>query len=161
MRFPSPQQRRRRRRQYFHVNTSKSSERRGAIALLREEERCSSHLLFTCFLVLSLTLGCGSSVKRRRCDHSAINASVNTRLARFTAIQWLFVPAKGRAQSVKRRGAALIAVPTKRKQDSWNLMIAALLIHLVGKDAMMAPGCWRVTQVHRLLPPSGDDGRRR
>lgn len=143
VRFLSP----RRRRQYFHVNTSKSSERRETIALLREEERCGSHLLFTCFLVLSLTSGCGVSVKRRRCDHSAINASVKTsrraarnrRLLRVAASQRLFVPAKGEPQLVKRRRAALIGIPTKRKharkQGSWNLMIAAVLLHLVGKDA--------------------------
>lgn len=89
MRFPSP----RRRRRCFHVNTSKSGERRETIALLRGE-RYSSHLLFTCFLVLSLTSGCGVSVKRRRCDHSAISASVRTslgvarnrRLFRFPAV---------------------------------------------------------------------------
>lgn len=80
------------RRWYFHVNTSKRSERWEAemITLLRGE--CySSHLLFTCFLVLSLTLclffpspPCsfrfGVSVKRRRCDHSAISALVETNL---------------------------------------------------------------------------------
>lgn len=89
MRFPSLRQRRR----YFHVNTSKSGERQETIALLRGE-RYSSHLLFTCFLVLSLTSGCGVSVKRRRCDHSAISASVETslggarnrRLFRFPAV---------------------------------------------------------------------------
>lgn len=58
------------------------------ITLLRGE--CySSHLLFTCFLVLSLTLclfflpPCSFrfvSVKRRRCDHSAISALVETNL---------------------------------------------------------------------------------
>lgn len=109
MRFPSP----RRRRRYFHVNTSKSGERRETIALLRGE-RYSSHLLFTCFLVLSLTSGCGVSVKRRRCDHSAISASVRTslgvarnrRLFRFPAVEgarrfFVLFLAKGKSQFVK------------------------------------------------------------
>lgn len=79
------------RRWYFHVNTSKRSERWEAEMITLLQGECySSHLLFTCFLVLSLTLCLffplprsfrfGVSVKRRRCDHSAISALVETNL---------------------------------------------------------------------------------
>lgn len=161
---PSPQ---RRRCQYFHVKTSKSSERRERIALLRENERCSSHLLFTCFLVLSLTSGCGVSVKRRRCDHSAINASVKTsgaarkrRLFRVAASPVGFCSCQRETtvceKTSSRTDQNSIKTETSEERRSQNSMIAALLLHLVGKDAEKKEKNKRNCEAEEAVPRQAD-----